>query len=151
MRAKLVRDHCAAVLEGECLPASTEAEYQMALLLKGHEEIQEIADFPEDPEEYADLLEVIISLADHNGVDGDEILEALEQKWKAKGGFEEGQIFEDDGKFEPPFPPIVIDFDFNLNPLPTPQDYGFAVSREQVGAQVGGAPLWIANALKRGE
>ncbi len=94
MKSKLVRDHCPAVIEGECVLASTEAEYQMALLLKAHEEIQEIADCPEDPEEYADLLEVMLALAEHNGVDGDDILDALVMKREHKGGFEDGQIWE---------------------------------------------------------
>lgn len=93
MRVKLVRDNCPAVVMGECRIALTDAEYQMALLLKLHEEAQEIAKSPHDPEEYADLLEVLIALANHNNVTGEDILNALGMKREYKGGFEKGQIW----------------------------------------------------------
>ena len=109
MRTKLVRDHCGAVLDGECEPTETEAEYQMALLLKAHEEIQEIADCSTDPEEYADLLEVMLTLAEYNSVDGDDILKALVDKQKRLGGFEDGQIWTENEHMEPPYPNIVVD------------------------------------------
>ena len=149
MKTKLVRDHCGAVLDGECEPTETEAEYQMALLLKAHEEIQEIADDATDPEEYADLLEIMLALAEFNCVDVDDILEALVDKRKRLGGFEDGQIWTEGGRMEPPYPNIVVEFDLNI-PIPTPQDFGakvcekiFAQSREQVAApdlNIHGAP-----------
>ncbi len=153
MITKLVRDRCGAVLDGECEPTETEAEYQMALLLKAHEEIQEIADCPTDPEEYADLLEVMLILADYNDVDGEDILEALVDKRKRLGGFEDGQIWTEGGpvgRMEPPHPNIVVEVDVDFRvPAPTPQDFGFAPSREQVCAKLRGVPAWLAHAMKR--
>ena len=114
MKAKLVRDRCAAVIEGECEPVSTDAEYQMALLLKLHEEAQEIADDATNPEEYADLLEVLLALAYANGVNCEDILGALILKRAAKGGFDEGQIWEEVGNREPIsplLPGIIIELD----------------------------------------
>ena len=108
MQVKLVRDHCGAMLDGECQPASTEAEYHMALLLKLHEEAQEIADEPDDPEEYADLLEVLLALANLNDVSGDAILEALCAKRRAVGGFEDGQIWEE-GPLPVPCPNFTVE------------------------------------------
>ncbi len=93
MRTKLVRDKCNAVLAGECERAQTEAEYQMALLLKLHEEAQEVAGDPTDLAEYADLLEVLLTLADHNGISLFNIIEECEAKREQFGGFVEGMIW----------------------------------------------------------
>ncbi len=92
-RIKLVRDRCNAVLEGQCEPAGYKSEYQMALVLKMHEEIEEIAKDPSDPAEYADLLEVLLTFAELHGVAPMEILKAREEKREALGAFEEGQIW----------------------------------------------------------
>ncbi len=108
MQAKLVRDQCGAVLDGECQPVSTEAEYQMALVLKLHEEAQEIAGAPDDPEEYADLLEAMLALADLNSVSGDDILEALCVKRTTVGGFEDCQIWEE-GPLPVPCPNFTVE------------------------------------------
>lgn len=93
MRTKLVRDRCNAVKEGQCKRAQLESEYQMSLVLKLHEEAQEIAKDPSDPAEYADLLEVLWALADANCVSTSDIMASLEAKRKELGGFEEGQIW----------------------------------------------------------
>lgn len=92
-RTKLVRDRCGAVLDGQCKPAATEAEYKMALILKAHEEIQEIANDPSDPAEYADLLEVLRALVLINCVDFDDIKEEFFAKREELGTFEQGQIW----------------------------------------------------------
>ncbi len=115
MRTKLVRDHCSAVIEGECRQALTDAEYQMALLLKLHEEAQEIAGAVHDPEEYADLLEVLIALANHNNVTGEDILSAFVMKRERRGGFEEGQIWRE-VQCNPLDSDMQFDFDFYLPP-----------------------------------
>ena len=91
-RIKLVRDRCNAVLEGQCVRA-TESEYMMALLLKMHEEIEEIAKDPSDPAEYADLMAVLEAFAAANEVPSVDILIAKAQKDEAFGGFEDGQIW----------------------------------------------------------
>ena len=110
MKAKLVRDRCAAVIEGECAPSWHAGEYFMALVLKLHEEAQEIAADATNPEEYADLLEVLLALAYANGVNCEDILEALMAKREAKGGFEEGQIWEGNGN-RPSHPGGAIELD----------------------------------------
>ena len=92
-RIKLVRDRCNAVLEGQCEPVSSKSKYMMALLLKMHEEIEEIAKDPSDPMEYGDLLEVLLTLAELHGVAPMEILRAREEKREELGGFEDGQIW----------------------------------------------------------
>lgn len=92
-RIKLVRDRCNAVKEGQCVRAQTESEYMMALLLKMHEEIEEIAKDPSDAAEYADLMEVMQAFADANGVSSNDIITALSQKRHDLGGFEDGQIW----------------------------------------------------------
>ncbi len=93
MKCKLVRDRCNAVKEGQCEAAQTESHYVMGLILKLHEEAQEIAKDPSEPEEYADLLEVLWALADANCVSSADIMFIMETKRKEFGGFSEGQIW----------------------------------------------------------
>ena len=93
LRIKLVRDRCNAVLEGQCKPVRSESEYIMSLVLKMHEEVQEIAKNPTDPSEYADLMETMKALADAYVVSSKDILDAKSWKHQAFGGFEEGQIW----------------------------------------------------------
>ena len=127
MQVKLVRDHCGAAYNGECEAASTDGEYQMALLLKLHEEAQEIADAPDDPEEYADLLEVMLALANLNDVSGEAILEALVGKRRAVGGFEDGLIWTEE------------------LPLPCPN---FTVEVSARPSEPIKVPEWLSQAMK---
>ncbi len=92
-RIKLVRDRCNAVLEGQCTRAATESEYKMALLLKMHEEIEEIARDPTDPAEYADMMEVMQAFAEANCVSDIDILTALSEKRERLGGLYDRQIW----------------------------------------------------------
>ena len=90
---KLVRDRCNAVLEGQCEPAGSKSEYMMALLLKMHEEIEEIAKDPLDPAEYADLMEVMDAFASANGVESEDIITSMYKKREELGCFKDGQIW----------------------------------------------------------
>ncbi len=129
MQVKLVRDHCPATVAGECSQAVTDEEYQMALLLKLHEEAQEIARAVHDPEEYADLLEVLIALADHNNVTEEDILSAFVSKRERKGGFGKRQIWVEE-------PRKTIDPDMQF-------DFGFFPSHIQSSS----LPKWLRTTM----
>lgn len=108
MRAKLVRDHCAAVVEAPdrddqtVAPENSLAWKHMALLLKLHEEVDEISRAATDPEEYGDLLEAMMELAKINAVSWDDILEAMCRKREERGGFKRGMIWTVDVPSEKP-------------------------------------------------
>ncbi len=99
MRVKLVRDHCAAVREAPDRDdqtigaANSLAGKHMALLLKLHEEADEISRDAQNPVEYADLLEVMLELAKINGVAWDDIEVAMREKHRERGGFHQGMIW----------------------------------------------------------
>jgi len=99
MRVKLVRDDCAAVRETSyredqnVFPANSLAGKHMALLLKLHEEADEISRDATSPEEYADLLETVFELAKINGVSQASIESARLIKKAERGGFAKGIIW----------------------------------------------------------
>ena len=96
MKAKLVRDKSGPVKDGCCATANSLQGKHMALLLKLHEEASEIADAATDPNEYADVLEVLLELAKINEVSWDSIEEALLAKREKLGGFRMAQIWSED-------------------------------------------------------
>lgn len=93
MIAKLVRDNCDAVKAGQCQAANSLAVKHMALLLKIHEETEEIAKDGNSVEEYADVIEALLELAHINGILQTEIEAVVVAKRAAKGGFREAQIW----------------------------------------------------------
>lgn len=99
MIAKLIRDLWAKQIGGgggECgviyvMPGGP--EHRMALASKLFEEAGEVAGAPWDVKEYADLLEVALTLANLNNISETQIFEAMQAKRAKKGGFTEGAIY----------------------------------------------------------
>lgn len=94
-RVKLIRDgKSRARDEHEGVRSSnTELGKQMALLLKMHEEIQEVAAQPDDVMEYADVLEALLELGWMHGIRLEDIIKAMDEKRARIGGFRKGLIF----------------------------------------------------------
>jgi predicted house-cleaning noncanonical NTP pyrophosphatase (MazG superfamily) len=85
---KLVRDKVGARHGETVRPANSKEGRHALLLLKAHEEVQEVARAPEDPVEYGDVLEVLMQLAHENGVHWPTVLLEMERKRERLGGFE---------------------------------------------------------------
>lgn len=98
LKVKLVRDRIEQAFtrkldKGDTLaPANTLAGKRMLLQQKLHEESAEIANNPDDPAEYADLLEVMLELAKTNGVSWNSIEKAVLQKREERGGFQRAMV-----------------------------------------------------------
>lgn len=94
MRVKLVRDKVVTELKQgeELIPANTLPGKIALLLLKMHEEVQELAREPQDPQEYADVLEVLLEIARLQGVPWAAVEAAFEEKRKAVGAFRMGKV-----------------------------------------------------------
>lgn len=99
MIAKLVRDRADAVKAGQCQAANSLPGKHMALLLKLHEEVEEISRDASRPYEYADMLEVLFELARINNVSWGSIEAEIICKRAAKGAFREAQIWTADVKW----------------------------------------------------
>jgi predicted house-cleaning noncanonical NTP pyrophosphatase (MazG superfamily) len=88
---KLVRDKIPEIMTREGLKPTvktlTEAEYQEALIKKLDEEVAEFKQ-TRSPEELADILEVLYSLASIQGVTESTLHEMKEAKRDKKGSFE---------------------------------------------------------------
>ncbi len=100
MRVKLVRDkiefdlgHMAA--GAEIRAANSKAGRVALLYLKLHEEAQELAQDPSSPEEYADVIQVLIDLARENGVAWEDVGLAVKDKYRRLGGFRRGRVLID--------------------------------------------------------
>lgn len=89
--AKLVRDKIKP-LEGEQVQTFTGPVLSYLLINKLHEEVEEISRDPTDPLEYADVLELIMTLAEIQGVDWDRVISARSYKLSTKGGFKAGKV-----------------------------------------------------------
>jgi predicted house-cleaning noncanonical NTP pyrophosphatase (MazG superfamily) len=74
-----------SVMEGQPL-------HQALLVLKIHEEVSEVQKALDDVNEYGDVLEALLTLANFNGISLDQIIKAMADKHEVKGGFEAGQI-----------------------------------------------------------
>lgn len=93
MKVKLVRDKISARGPREVVrPCNTPAGLHALLVAKLHEEAQEVADDASCAEEYGDLLEVMMRLAELNGVPWTDILVARDEKRREKGGFDRGLV-----------------------------------------------------------
>ena len=87
---KLVRDKIPKIIEKSGKKASTytlsDQEYVIYLERKLDEEVQEYHE-SKNPEELADILEVLISLAKTKGYSFEELVKLQEQKASERGGF----------------------------------------------------------------
>lgn len=87
---KLVRDKIPEIIEKSGKKASTyilsDQEYVVYLERKLDEEVQEYHE-SKNPEELADILEVLISLAKTKGYSFEELVKLQEQKASERGGF----------------------------------------------------------------
>lgn len=91
MKVKLIRDKLALIpKEGVAVIQLDDPAHRIALVAKMHEEAAEIADKPTDVNEYADLFEAMVTLANKNGIQWEDIWEAATQKYLDRGGFEGG-------------------------------------------------------------
>ena len=105
LKAKLVRDKVEPRDGTETVVCANSPQgHHIALCLKLHEEACEIEREPQDPTEYADLLQVMIDLARLHGVNWDEITEQVVKKGDRKGTFRMAKIWtkrrpiEDEGE-----------------------------------------------------
>jgi predicted house-cleaning noncanonical NTP pyrophosphatase (MazG superfamily) len=93
VKVKLVRDNITARGPQEVVrKCNTPAGLLGLLCAKLHEEAQEIADDPKNPEEYGDLYEVMLRIMDLNGVSWSEVEDIRIAKAKEKGSFDKGMV-----------------------------------------------------------
>lgn len=95
---KLVRDRIPEIIaaaRGEMPPfrVASPAEYRQLLAEKLREETAEYLE-SRQPEELADILEVLRSLARAGGLDPGEIEETRREKARARGGFEKRIVMD---------------------------------------------------------
>ncbi len=92
---KLIRDFLASrIPKYELMFTDNQDEIDGLLRAKLHEEIQELEQSGfTDPEEYADVLEVLETIAARQGVSMAKILETKRDKFLDKGGFQTGLIW----------------------------------------------------------
>lgn len=94
---KLVRDRIPDILESQGITHSVhlleEVQYAQALVDKLREEVDEFC-LDRQPEELADILEVILALAKNQGIGADELESIREAKRKERGGFEDRVFLE---------------------------------------------------------
>lgn len=95
---KLIRDKLVDVIESERTYIVTNKETQFDYLEKKLvEELNELTDSNyKDKEEFADVLEVLQSIASFNGVDWDVVLQRKKEKREMRGGFEKFIILKGD-------------------------------------------------------
>jgi predicted house-cleaning noncanonical NTP pyrophosphatase (MazG superfamily) len=94
---KLVRDFIPQIIESKGSTCTFRAlelqEYALMLEKKLHEEIDEYAENP-SIEELADILEVILALAEYNGFSKEELEQTRRIKAQSRGGFKERILLE---------------------------------------------------------
>ena len=97
---KLIRDNIPQIInKNNQIPVIrhlSDDEFKIALEKKLYEEYQEVinASSEERPEELADLLEVIISLAKLENCNLEDIIQLADEKRKKRGGFEKHILLE---------------------------------------------------------
>lgn len=99
MSAKLkpIRDNRDQPPEGAAWPPYVTQicpEWLWPLLLIGkmHEEVEEVREDPSNPEEYADVLELLYAVAESNGVSREAIEHARIKKLGTAGAFTERKV-----------------------------------------------------------
>lgn len=99
MTRKLIRDHLRKPERGDYCIMPDSAEHWVFLHAKLHEELAELAltDY-QDPYEYGDAIEVLITMAKLKGVSFDDIIAAMDEKRERRGGFLGGVVLNDANK-----------------------------------------------------
>src|SRR6185437_1739141 len=105
-RGKLVRDKIPEIIRanGE-VPytwVAEGAEYQRLLLAKLSEEVLEFIASDSDPLELADVLEVVMALADDLGIGQEELERLRAEKAAERGGFAKGIVWSGNLSTTPP-------------------------------------------------
>ena len=95
---KLIRDYIPiiAMRKGETMNChiATPSEYKDLLRQKLSEEVKEFVD-TEEPEELADILEVVRAIAREKGFTMQHILDLRDKKRKEKGGFDNRIVWDE--------------------------------------------------------
>lgn len=85
---KLIRDNYATIINPNCMVAVTEEEALELAIAKIDEELQELKDSNfEDINEFADVFEILLSVAERKGFGFDQLWAAKSKKFFEKGGF----------------------------------------------------------------
>lgn len=88
---KLVRDKIPQIIRAKGLEPIVEVadaeEYRTSLRAKLREEVEEFLASDDDPEELADILEVLYALAEHGGTDREQLEKLRAAKALERGGF----------------------------------------------------------------
>lgn len=97
---KLVRDKI-DFDGGEFREVTCNEEFRGLLGLKLYEEVGEVLAAPDDPAEYADVLEVLEALMEEHGVTLAEVMVEKACRRATRGKFEHGRVLENaDGREE---------------------------------------------------
>lgn len=95
---KLVRDKTPQIIESTGKVALYEIidgdDYYSALLDKLKEEVNDF-DLTENPEDIADILEVLDAIVEFNEFDWDEIMQIKTEKLDQSGGYEKGVFLKE--------------------------------------------------------
>ncbi len=89
---KLIRDKLKGVPGSELRRVRDKDEHTAYLVAKLHEEVGEVAADLTNPEEYADVLEALTTLANLNGIEWSEVMMHAITKHRSRGGFAGGLL-----------------------------------------------------------
>jgi len=91
---KIIRDKLADIIPGENIDYVTQDQGTELLKAKLFEEISELMSTNwKDVEEYADILEILLSLAERHGIDSEAVELARKSKVNQRGRFENNVVF----------------------------------------------------------
>jgi predicted house-cleaning noncanonical NTP pyrophosphatase (MazG superfamily) len=100
-QGKLVRDKIPQIIRSKGLEpviyAAGVEEYGVRLRDKLREEVEEFLDSDSDPEELADILEVLYALAEQTGTDRQQLEKLRAAKAQERGGFADRVIWSGNG------------------------------------------------------
>ena len=89
---KLIRDKLKGLPGSELRRVRDKDEHTAYLIAKLHEEVSEVAGDLTNPEEYADVLEALMTLANLNNIEWSEVMMHVITKHRTRGGFAGGTL-----------------------------------------------------------